>query len=189
MPRLPTTVFLDRDGVINRKMPSGAYVQRWEQFEFLAGAIEALQLLRAVRIRTVVVTSQRGVALGQMTMADVDEIHRRMQAELGLNQASCSAVLVCPHQDGMCDCRKPGIGLFRQAQALMPGIDLGSSAVIGDSTSDLLAGNRLGCLSFLVGDEGRLAHILAEHPDLRVECSAPTLLEVVARCLGLAGAS
>ena len=71
----------------------------------------------------------------------------------------------------------------------MPGIDFGSSAVIGDSTSDLLAGNRLGCLSFLVGDEGRLAHILAEHPDLRVECSAPTLLEVVARCLGLAGAS
>jgi D-glycero-D-manno-heptose 1,7-bisphosphate phosphatase len=87
--RPPTTVFLDRDGVINRKPPEGDYVERWEQFEFLPGAIEALALLAAAGIRAVVVTNQRGVALGRMTLGDLDDIHRRMQAELEIGRASC----------------------------------------------------------------------------------------------------
>jgi D-glycero-D-manno-heptose 1,7-bisphosphate phosphatase len=182
---LPTTVFLDRDGVINRKMPSGAYVERWEQFEFLPGAIEALELLAAARIRAVVVTNQRGVALGRMTMANVDEIHRRMQEELGSKRAECAAVLVCPHEQGTCDCRKPGLGLFRRAQQLIREIDLDRAVVIGDSATDLLPGNQLGCPSFLVGDDVTLAEVLAEHPDLSVAGWAPSLLDVVTRCLGL----
>lgn len=189
MHRLPTTVFLDRDGVINRKMPPGAYVETWGQFEFLPGSVEALRLLAAARIRVVVVTNQRGVALGRMTMARVDEIHRLMQAELTSNVAQCAAVLVCPHEEDTCDCRKPGLGLFRQAQQLIPEIDLDRAAVVGDSATDLLAGNSLGCASFLVGDETRLAEVLAEHPDLRVACSAPSLIELVTRCLGLTSAS
>jgi D-glycero-D-manno-heptose 1,7-bisphosphate phosphatase len=189
MLHLPTTVFLDRDGVINRKMPSGSYVETWEQFEFVPGAIEALRLLAAARIRAVVVTNQRGVALGRMTMASVDEIHRLMQAELTSNGAQCAAVLVCPHEEGACDCRKPGLGLFRQAQQLIPEIDLNRAAVVGDSATDLLAGNSLGCASFLVGDETRLAEVLADHPDLRVACWAPSLIELVTRCLGLTSAS
>jgi len=189
MHRLPTTAFLDRDGVINWKRPSGSYVETWEQFEFLSGAIDALRLLAAARIRVVVVTNQRGVALGRMTMARVDEIHRLMQAELTSNVAQCAAVLVCPHEEGTCDCRKPGLGLFLQAQALMPEIDFGSSVVIGDSASDLLAGNRLGCPSFLVGDETRLAEVLAEHPDIQIAGWAPSLFELVTSCLGLASAS
>jgi D-glycero-D-manno-heptose 1,7-bisphosphate phosphatase len=188
MHHLPTTVFLDRDGVINRKRPSGCYVETWEQFEFLPGAIEALHLLTSAGIRAIVVTNQRGVALGRMTIASVDEIHRKMQAQLTENRAQCAAVLVCPHEDGTCDCRKPGLGLFRQAQALMPEIDFGSSVVIGDSASDLLAGNRLGCPSLLVGDEVRLAHVRAEHPHLAVACWAPSLFELVTRCLGLTSA-
>lgn len=188
MHRLPTTVFLDRDGVINRKMPSGAYVETWEQFEFLPGAIEALRLLAAARIRAIVVTNQRGVALGRMTIANVDEIHRLMQAELGRNLAQCAAILVCPHEEATCECRKPGTGLFQQARTLMPEIDFESSVVIGDSASDLVAGKSLGCASFLVGDEARLAEVREEHPGLQVVCWAPSLLEVVTRCLGVATA-
>jgi D-glycero-D-manno-heptose 1,7-bisphosphate phosphatase len=184
MHRLPTTAFLDRDAVINRKMPTGSYVETWEQFEFLPGAIEALQMLASAGIRVVVVTNQRGVALGRMTMASVDEIHRRMQARLAEEGARCAAILVCPHDYGTCDCRKPGLGMFRQAQALMPEIDLGNAVVVGDSASDLLAGNRLGCPSFLVGDEARLAAVLAERPDLAVAGRATSLLELVSRCLG-----
>lgn len=185
MHRLPTTVFLDRDGVINRKMPSGAYVERWEQFEFLPGAIEALRLLAAAGIRAVVVTNQRGVALGRMTMADVDDIHRLMQAELGVHAAACAAVLVCPHEEGTCECRKPALGLFRQAQELLPGIDIERSVVVGDSADDLLAGNRLDCPSYLVADDAGLAAVLARHPDIKVAGCAPALLDVVTRCLGL----
>jgi histidinol-phosphate phosphatase family protein len=189
MHRLPTTVFLDRDGVINRKRPSGSYVETWEQFQFLPGAIEAIRLLSAAQIRVVVVTNQRGVALGRMTIADMDDIHRQMQDELEANMAHCSAVMVCPHEKGTCDCRKPGVGLFRQAQVLMPDIEIGRAVVIGDSASDLRAGNTIGCASFLVGDEAQLCSILLTHPTLRIECWAPSLLDVVVRCLGLVTAA
>jgi D-glycero-D-manno-heptose 1,7-bisphosphate phosphatase len=184
MHRLPTTVFLDRDGVINRKRPAGAYVERWEQFEFLPGAIEALELLAAAGVRTVVVTNQRGAALGRMTTAAVDEIHRRMQAALAARHAECAAVLVCPHEEGGCDCRKPRVGLFRQAQALMPEIDISRSIVVGDSASDLLAAAALGCPSYLVAEEADVAMILAEHPDLAIQGWGPSLLDVVASLLG-----
>jgi len=186
MHRLPTTVFLDRDGVINRKMPEGAYVERWEQFEFLPGAVEALALLAAADIRVVVVTNQRGVALGRMTTADVDEIHGRMQAALAARQAQLAAVFVCPHEEGACECRKPRLGLFRQAQALMPEIDIPRSVVVGDSATDLQAGAALGCPSFLVGEAAEVRRIAAEHPGLAIRGSGPSLLDVVMDCLGLA---
>jgi D-glycero-D-manno-heptose 1,7-bisphosphate phosphatase len=176
---LPTTAFLDRDGVINRKMPDGSYVESWEDFEFLPGAVEALQMLAAAGVRVVVVTNQRGVALGRMSMAAVDEIHHRMQARLSEVDACCAAILVCPHDHDACDCRKPGLGLFRRAEALMPEIDLDTSIVVGDSASDLLAGNGLGCASYLVGDEERLAAVMAEHPDLIVAGRASSLRELV----------
>ena len=184
MHHLPTTAFLDRDGVINRKMPEGSYVERWEQFEFLPGAIEALGLLADAGIRTVVVTNQRGVALGRMTMAAVDEIHGRMQAALAARHAQCAAVLVCPHDEGGCDCRKPRIGLFRQAQALMPQIDISRSIVVGDSASDLLAAADLGCPSYLVAVEADAAAIVAAHPSLAIQASGPSLLDVVTGLLG-----
>jgi D-glycero-D-manno-heptose 1,7-bisphosphate phosphatase len=184
--RPPTTVFLDRDGVINRKPPEGDYIERWEQFEFLPGAIEALAALSSAGIRTIVVTNQRGVALGRMAMSDVDGIHRRMQAELADHGAECDAVLVCPHDKDACDCRKPGLGLFLQAQELMPDIEMSRSVLIGDKATDMLAGHAVGCRSFLVGDESALEEILAQHPGLRVEGRASTLFEVVTECIGVA---
>jgi D-glycero-D-manno-heptose 1,7-bisphosphate phosphatase len=166
-------------------MPSGEYVERWEQFEFLPGAVDAMRLLADARIRVIVVTNQRGVALGKMSMADVDEIHRRMTADLVLNGVECAAVLVCPHPKNTCDCRKPGIGLFLKARALIPEIQFETSVVIGDSASDILAGNQLGCASFLVAEGERVAEVWREDGAPSVECSAASLFEVVTRCLGL----
>jgi D-glycero-D-manno-heptose 1,7-bisphosphate phosphatase len=185
MHRLPTTAFLDRDGVINRKMPSGDYVKTWAEFEFLPGAMEALRRLKVAGISVVVVTNQRGVALGRMTIADVDAIHDRMQAELAAHGADSSLILVCPHEKGACECRKPGLGLFRQAKALMPEIDFETSAVVGDSASDIVAGNSLGCASYLVGDEPRRDRILAENPEIRIAGWATSLLDLVAGEFGL----
>jgi D-glycero-D-manno-heptose 1,7-bisphosphate phosphatase len=150
----------------------------------MPGAMEALEHIAAAGIRTVVVTNQRGVALGRMTMADVDEIHRRMQTALAAKHAEFAAILVCPHDEGACDCRKPGVGLFRQAQALIPEIDISTSVVVGDSVSDLLAAATLGCPSYLVAAEADLATIRAEHPGLAIEGWGPSLLDVVAGLLG-----
>jgi len=140
------TAFLDRDGTINVKAPEGDYVKSWDEFAFLPGAERAVRLLADAGWRVVVVTNQRGVALGRMTIADVADIHCRMQEAVPVD-----AVYVCPHARDACDCRKPGTGLFRQAMRDDPAIDPASSVVIGDAESDMLAGEAFGARTIRVG--------------------------------------
>jgi len=140
------TAFLDRDGTINVKAPEGEYVTSWAEFSFLPGAVEAIGLLRERGWRVVVVTNQRGVALGRMSLADVEDIHDRMR-----EAAPLDAVYLCPHERDSCDCRKPNSGMFLQAQAEFPDIRFEECVVIGDAESDMEAGRRLGCRTIRVG--------------------------------------
>jgi histidinol-phosphate phosphatase family protein len=137
--------FLDRDGTINEKAPEGDYITTTERFRFLEGAEQAVRMLAGDGWRVVVVTNQRGVALGRMTLEDVDRVNERM-AHLPI-----SGVFVCPHERGSCDCRKPGTGLFEQARAAFPEIEFERSVVIGDAESDMLAGRAIGARTFRVG--------------------------------------
>jgi D-glycero-D-manno-heptose 1,7-bisphosphate phosphatase len=140
------TAFLDRDGTINVKAHEGAYVESVEDFRYLPGAQEAIRLLAEAGWRVIVVTNQRGVALGRMSLEAVDDIHDRLRL------LPVDAIYVCPHAEGVCDCRKPGIGLFEQAKRDFPGIDFGRSVMIGDSQRDMQAGERAGCRTVLVGE-------------------------------------
>ena len=145
------TIFLDRDGVINHKR-EGDYVRTWRDFKFLPRAKEALALLTKAGYRTIIVTNQRGIARGFMTEADLAEIHRRMIADVAAAGGTIAAIYHCPHDIGACSCRKPELGLFLQAQRDFPDLDFASAALIGDSSSDMAAGARLGCRAILVGD-------------------------------------
>lgn len=179
---LITTAFLDRDGVINQKAPDGRYITRWDDFSFLPGAVEALRLLTASGIRTIIVTNQRGVATRAMTRGDLDAIHDRMVSDLALAGARIDGIFVCPHDIGECDCRKPAIGLFRQAHAKFPDVDFASSIMVGDSRLDVEAGNRAGCRTYLVGDPDQRSRLVGS-PDLTIEGDADTLLDIVGRVL------
>lgn len=173
-------IFLDRDGVINRKPPEGDYVRRWADFEFLPGVIEALQHLAARgRGPLIVVTNQRGVALGFMTRGDVDDIHDRMTSALANVGVPLAGIEVCPHERGTCDCRKPGIALFLEAVRRDPAIDVRRSAVVGDSISDLEAAHRLGADAFAVGIGSDALANLATERGITVAGSAGSLLELV----------
>ena len=175
------TVFLDRDGVINRKPPEGDYVKSWEEFEFLPKAPEALRLLKEAGIRLIIVTNQRGIARGLMTERDLEEIHRCMLAELARLQASVDAIYYCPHEEGICDCRKPRIGMFQQAQQDFPDIDFANSAVIGDSLKDMEVGTRLGCLTILIAD-GRQKEMLSKEAlakGIRIDAIVSSLFEAI----------
>lgn len=143
-----TTIFLDRDGVINRKRDDD-YVKHWGEFAFLPGVKEALQILTEQNYRLIVVTNQRGIARGWMTEAAVQDVHARMLAEIA--PAQIAAIYCCPHDNDQCDCRKPKTGLFRQAQRDFPDIDFAKSILIGDSLSDMEAGAALGCRNILIG--------------------------------------
>lgn len=92
---------------------------------------------------TLIVTNQRGVARGIMTMKDVDDIHQYMCDELEKIGAHIDGIYVCPHNYGQCHCRKPDIGLFLQAEEDF-NIDKSKSWMVGDSESDFESGQRYG---------------------------------------------
>jgi histidinol-phosphate phosphatase family protein len=147
---LRKTVFLDRDGVINCCAPPHCYIRRWEDFVFLPGVAEGIRLLNEAGYRVVIVTNQRGVARGLMTLSDVREINERMRTELEANGAFIDQILICPHENGTCDCRKPDIGMFLTAEKTEP-VDKRYSYMIGDSDTDIEAGKRYGIKTISIG--------------------------------------
>lgn len=128
-------VFLDRDGVINRSPPPGEYVRDWSEFEFLPSIFDWVRLFHAFDLPIIVVTNQRGIALGRTTQAAVDDIHRRMTAEFARRGSPMTEVFVCPHPENSCDCRKPKPGMVLAAQRKWD-LDLSRSLMIGDSDRD-----------------------------------------------------
>ena len=149
-------MFLDRDGVLNEKMPEGQYVTRWQDFHVLPGVPEALRRLNEAGLRVIVVSNQRGIALGLYTAADVEAIHAALQRLLKSAGALVDAFFICPHDKGQCNCRKPLPGLFEQAVAMFPEIKAATSAMIGDAHSDIEFGRRLGMTTiFIEGDPER----------------------------------
>ena len=137
------TVFLDRDGVLNRRI-MGDYVTCLDEFEVLPGVLEALARLVKLDFRLAVVTNQRGIAIGRMTREDVAGVHGFLSREVALTGGRLDEFYICPHDrhEG-CDCRKPSPGLLDQAHAHRP-IDWQRSWLIGDSDSDILAGKARG---------------------------------------------
>lgn len=143
MPQLTRAVFLDRDGVLNDAIirdgkpypPENAAEMR-----IPPGTAEALLCLKKRDFLLLVVTNQPDVARGIQQRESVEEIGRRLSAELPLD-----AILVCYHDDrDECDCRKPKPGLLLSA-AQQYGIDLSRSYMIGDRWRDIDAGANAGC--------------------------------------------
>jgi D-glycero-D-manno-heptose 1,7-bisphosphate phosphatase len=126
------------------------YVTRWEEFEILNGVFEAIKLLNNAGLLTIIITNQRGIARGLMSDGDLIAIHERFQKELHGCGAHLDAIYYCPHDVDSCDCRKPKTGLFERSLRDFPEICFKDSFVIGDSLSDIQAGNRLGCYSILI---------------------------------------
>ena len=87
-----------------------------------------------------------------MTMDDVYDIHRHMQEALKRAGAHVDDIYVCPHEEGTCQCRKPDIGLFLQAEQDFP-IDKSHSYMVGDSESDIIAGKRYGVKTIAVNKD------------------------------------
>jgi len=147
--------FLDRDGVINRKVPGDGYVTRWEEMYFLPGIAKSICLLNQAGFKVIVVTNQRCVAKGLITSQALDAIHRAMCDWLSAQGAKVEGVYYCPHEkEPMCSCRKPAPGLLLAAAHAYQ-IDLKASWMIGDSEIDVEAGRNAGCRTVrLLGSKG-----------------------------------
>lgn len=146
-------LMIDRDGTINARPPKAHYVRSWDDFHFIADSVDAMRQLAARGFRFIVVSNQAGIARGMQDAETVDEINRRMIAELGARGVDVLAVYVCPHHwDDGCDCRKPQPGLFfRASREHLLRID--RTVYVGDDPRDCQAAFNAGCPSVLIGPE------------------------------------
>lgn len=151
-------VFLDRDGTINKYV---GFLTKPEQFELIEGAAEAIGKINKSGYLAIVVTNQPVIARGDCTWEELQQIHDKMETELGKEGAFVDAIYICPHHPDKgfegerpeykfdCNCRKPKPGLLIQA-AKDFNIDLSQSIMIGDSERDIEAGEAAGCKAILI---------------------------------------
>ncbi len=144
-----STLFLDRDGVVNRHLP-GDYVRSWSMFAFLPGVLEEFPKWARSFNRIVMVTNQRGVGKGLMSDEDLADIHSRMQKEIEAAGGRLDAIFACTSLSEDDPSRKPNTGMFESAAALFPDIEARDSVMIGDSASDAEFASRCGMRFILV---------------------------------------
>jgi D-glycero-D-manno-heptose 1,7-bisphosphate phosphatase len=147
---LPSTVLLDRDGTINVKAPEGEYVTAPDGLILLAGAASAIRALNVAGIPVAVVTNQRGIARGLFSEQDLEAIHARLRELLAEEGASVDVILHCPHEKGVCACRKPGTAMLEQAAEHFGLTSLADAVMIGDADSDIAAGHAAGARTILI---------------------------------------
>lgn len=137
------TLFLDRDGVINKNI-EGSYVLDWEQFEFMPSVLETLPKLAKCFPRIIVVTNQQCIAKGLITTEKLDEIHQNMMNVIELNGGRIDAVYHAPDlavPENIL--RKPNKGMALLAQKDFPEIDFSHSIMVGDKVSDMQFGKSI----------------------------------------------
>jgi D-glycero-alpha-D-manno-heptose 1-phosphate guanylyltransferase len=136
-PERSWTLFLDRDGTINRRL-EGDYVKNPDEFVFLTGIFDFLKKMRKIFGLIVIVTNQRGIGRGIMTEEDLERVHEKMLAEFKERGISIDGIYHCPHdyEKEECSCRKPKPGLALKAKADFPQIDFSKAVMVGDSELD-----------------------------------------------------
>ena len=143
-----STIFIDRDGVINENRSD--YVKSWDEFRFLAGSREAIAALTKAGHRIIVCTNQAGVAQGLISTGTMEDIHHRMQAAIEEMGGVIEKVYACTHsKTADCDCRKPRPGMLLRASRELD-LDMSDALFIGDSITDMQAGSAAGVRTMLV---------------------------------------
>jgi len=167
---LRTAVFLDRDGTINRNYSEGPVYQA-SLFQLLPRSAEAIRMLNDANLRVYIVTNQGGISHKDrdFTWEEYYRIEKLMRdclaAEAG---AHIDDVFICHHADyEECSCRKPEVGLLKQAQEKY-GFSPSESYIVGDSSADIIAGSRFGLNTILV-ESGWRTGVAGELRDRGVE--------------------
>ncbi len=153
-------IFLDRDGVINKLV---GFLRDINEFELLDGVPEAIGKINASGYLAIVITNQPVIARGEVTYEELQEIHNKMETLLGKEGVYLDGIYYCPHHPHKgyegeipelkfdCDCRKPKPGMLLKAAEDF-NIDLSRSWMIGDSESDIMAGEAAGCKTAFIGE-------------------------------------
>lgn len=147
------TLFLDRDGVINKRLP-GDYVKSISEFQFLPNVEKAFQIFERYFNPIVVVTNQQGIGKGIMTHQDFDVVTQHMQDEVKKMGGHINHVFYSPDlKNTGSKTRKPEIGMGLQAKEMYPPIDFSKSIMVGDRLGDVKFGKGLGMTTVIIGHD------------------------------------
>jgi histidinol-phosphate phosphatase family protein len=148
------TIFLDRDGVINKYPGDYKYVKSWKEFRFLPKVKSALKKLTERGFKIFIISNQAGVSKGLYSQGKLELITKNMLKELG-EKIKISGVYYCTHKpEDNCSCRKPKTGLLDLAITKLKSqgaqIKLDNSYFIGDTIRDIETGKKAGLKTILV---------------------------------------
>ena len=136
-------VFLDRDGVINKKAEKHCYITKEEDFIFTEGIFDVCFILQSKGFEFIVITNQRGISRGLYTQTDLEKIHNTMRRgflEKGINILD---VFYCPHEQGVCNCRKPKPGMLERSLEKYY-FNKDEAILISDTMEDISMGKSFG---------------------------------------------
>ncbi len=137
-------LFLDRDGVINKRLP-GRYVSEWEEFEFLPGVTEAIKYFNTYFKKIFIVTNQQGIAKGILPEENLIALHQQMKTTIESSGGRLDAIYYSPDlANTHSPTRKPATGMGLWAKRDFPEVIFEQSIMVGDSISDLEFGRALG---------------------------------------------
>ena len=164
------TLFLDRDGVINKKLDND-YVKHWIEFEFIEGVFEALKKFNTIFGKIVVVTNQQGIGKGLYRTEDLELIHKNMVYEITYLGGRIDKVYFSPYLSAENHpTRKPNTGMAKLAKKDFPEIDFSKSIIAGDSMSDMEFGRNIGMKTIFISDKNKT--------DEKIDFNFSSLLEL-----------
>ena len=135
------TIFLDRDGVINKEVN---YLYKIDDFEFINGIFDVCLYLQNLGYQIIIISNQSGIARGYYTERDYQLITQWMLNQFKEKGIQILDVFHCPHgPKSNCECRKPKPGMFLEAK-IKHNIDMKYSWMIGDKEADVKAANASG---------------------------------------------
>jgi len=135
------SIFLDRDGVINKETN---YLYKINDFEFIDGVFGACRYFQDLGFKIIIVTNQSGIARGLYSDKDFQKLTKWMCQEFKKNKIEILDVFYCPHlPEALCNCRKPKPGLLIKAKEKHK-INMKNSWFIGDKEIDITAANASG---------------------------------------------
>ena len=141
------TIFLDRDGVINKDVN---YAYKVVDFEFIDGIFDVCFYFQKLNYKIIIVTNQSGISRGYYSENDFQNITNWMLAQFKKNEINILDVFHCPHlPDSHCNCRKPKPGMLLNAK-YKHNIDMHNSWIIGDKEADIISGISSGIVNTIL---------------------------------------
>jgi D-glycero-D-manno-heptose 1,7-bisphosphate phosphatase len=157
------TLFLDRDGVINREKKDD-YIYTPDEFEFYEGTMEAMTTFSKRFNKVIIVTNQRGVEKGLMSLENLQDVHDHMTNALTEAGATIAKIYYCTSLENSHPNRKPQPGMALQAKNDFPEIDFSTSIMVGNNLSDMEFGRNAGMYTVFVKTTSHDIHL--PHPSI-----------------------